>query len=324
MMTKKIFWILLLLLPIVFALLVSNDNALLIGAAEKGDFATVQSLTEKGADIHFDNHKLGTALHYAAAEGHKDIVQFLLQKGADIHGVSVRDGLTPLTLAVERGRVDIFNLLLEKGAKIHAHDLHEAAEDIDRLPIAKTLLQRGIDVNGRNQYNLTPLLIASEQRSQIPIAKLLLSHGADVNATDAEGRTPLFIASRSRLTELVKTYLSRGARPDVREKSSGNTILHILAKEQWPHMQNVKLLHDLLDRGVDIDAQNNEGMTPLMIASQRGNGALLVSLQRRGANPGIKNNQGMTALELARQEKRPHIVRLLERKAYNPDTRPGK
>ncbi|MDG1436983.1 MAG: ankyrin repeat domain-containing protein [Rickettsiaceae bacterium] len=48
-------------------------------------------------------------------------IQSIIQKGADIHAADV-NGKTPLHYALENGKIEIFNTLLDKGADIHAAD----------------------------------------------------------------------------------------------------------------------------------------------------------------------------------------------------------
>lgn len=61
------------------------------------------------------------------------------------------------------------------------------------LEIAKLIIGKGAEVkNVRNKINETPLIKASFG-GHFQIGKLLLNHGADVNAKDKYGKTALMI-----------------------------------------------------------------------------------------------------------------------------------
>jgi ankyrin repeat protein len=55
----------------------------------------------------------------------------------------------------------------------------------------------------------------------------------------------------------------------------------------------------LLTRGADLDAGDNRGRTPLMIAAALGDAATAALLLQRGADRTRRDNDGKTALDLA-------------------------
>ncbi len=81
---------------------------------------------------------------------------------------------------------------------------HEVNEELQRelnhfvccgnVDEARSVLERGADVNKRGPVGLTPLGIASIQLN-LPMAKLLLDRNADVNGADASGDAPLHLAA---------------------------------------------------------------------------------------------------------------------------------
>ncbi len=52
----------------------------------------------------------------------------------------------------------------------------------------------------------------------------------------------------------------------------------------------------LLDSDIEVNAQNAQGGTALMIAAARGNKEMIALLMDRGAKPQIKDNTGKDAL----------------------------
>lgn len=67
----------------------------------------------------------------------------------------------------------------------------------------------------------------------------------------------------------------------------------------------------LLKRGANIDTQNTEGQTPLMIAAQDGDLSVINGLLAYQANPNVQDNDGWTAAMHAVRTNDPKIFRLL-------------
>ena len=57
----------------------------------------------------------------------------------------------------------------------------------------------------------------------------------------------------------------------------------------------------MLQRGDDLDARDDQGLTPLHHAAEADNADAVKQLLRAGADTSIKDNQGRTALEIAQQ-----------------------
>lgn len=110
--------------------LVDEDQVAVV--AEANIRKIVQSLLDKGADVHLHNMLQETALHYAAGNGYTEIVQILLENGSD---VAARDsgGRTALHWAAKgssrylndekSGHIVAMRLLLDNGADITSEDL---------------------------------------------------------------------------------------------------------------------------------------------------------------------------------------------------------
>ena len=132
---------------------ISDKNAKLIQASEKGNFADVQAVLTDGADINATEVREDsgvfvrglTALMMASANGHTEIVKLLLGKGAEVNVKNTDDGVTALFMASANGHTEIVKLLLDKGA----------------------------DVNVKNIYGITALFMASAH-GHTEVAKLLL------------------------------------------------------------------------------------------------------------------------------------------------------
>ena len=127
----------------------------------------------------------------------------------------------------------------------------------DIAEVQHLLLDRGADVNARNQYDRAPLHVAC-YRGRVDIVQLLLDHGADVEARDEDGNTPLHWACINGHTDTARLLLDRGA--DVGAHDKKDRIPLHYACIFCGHPDIVRLL---LDRGADVNARDKWSWSPL-------------------------------------------------------------
>ncbi|TFY64411.1 hypothetical protein EVJ58_g2638 [Rhodofomes roseus] len=78
---------------------------------------------------------------------------------------------------------------------------------------------------------------------------------------------------------------------------------------------NTPALRAFLDAnpGVDVNAKDENGYTPLHLACDRGRAEVVRLLLERGANPSIKDDDDLTAKELAEVSGHDEIIELIDR-----------
>jgi len=129
---------------------------------------------------------------------------------------------------------EIVRQMLAAGADARAVDvrgstaLHAAVAEPS---LVKLLIAHGAEVDARNRFGATPLMIASQQGAQS--IEPLVAAGADVNATDKRGATPLMYAvwsaDRQQAISAVRLLLKCGAQADQRD-AQGMTALDRLRR----------------------------------------------------------------------------------------------
>lgn len=99
---------------------------------------------------------------------------------------------------------------------------------------------------------------------------------------------------------------------NVAERTTGDRAVHVVARDR-----DFTWLSFLIGKGARVDAQNNQGETPLTIAAQLGwaEGAQLLLSQ--GAAVDLPNSRGETPLILAVQRRDVPLVRLLLARGAN-------
>jgi ankyrin repeat protein len=207
--------------------------------------------------------------------------------------------------------------------------LIRAIESADKEK-AKSIIQRGADVNQKARVTGATALHAACIRDYKDIAELLLSRGADVNCTLSNGGTILHFIAACRdkgSLDMVTFLLSKGARTDV-EDCDGNSALHYACTNADPaiaealirsgadiHKRNragatplhlcisarhAFLVRLLLDKGVNVNDGNfADGASPLHAAAVAGDAEITELLLSKGADTRAKDENGHTPLELS-------------------------
>jgi ankyrin repeat protein len=152
----------------------------LLGAAEKGDIATLSQLLDRSESVDVRDACLFTPLMKAALNGHLQAVRQLLHAGAEVNAVD-KGGYTALMLAVSNN---------------HTH-------------VVEALLDAGADVNHVETTRGWTALIWAANLGHRDMAKILLFRGAEPAVKDYEGLTARDWAGRRddpQLTELFRSH----------------------------------------------------------------------------------------------------------------------
>ena len=123
----------------------------------------------------------------------------------------------------------------------------------------KTLVDRGIDVNAKDKYGQTLLILAS-YRNDKDIVTLLISKGADTNIHNASGSTPLHCASRRGLYQIAQILIDNNAKVNSRDRYGRTPLFYSVSSGPK------ELLEILLRNGAEINIMDESGWTPLHTA----------------------------------------------------------
>uniref|UniRef100_A0ABD2XG59 Uncharacterized protein n=2 Tax=Trichogramma kaykai TaxID=54128 RepID=A0ABD2XG59_9HYME len=257
----------------------------------------------------FENTPLHVALNYC----HTEVAQFLLEMGAnpnlaDCDGNNALHHVCKMGQGNDDGLADmIFGNDDYEPLQINARNeqgntpLHLAVKR-GTSNLIEVLLRHGADSNATNNKGMTPLHLLCKKYEDPTLLNLFLEINDEldrevlIDALDNNGQTPLAWALDIGNIHLMELLLSRGA-----DTSLGTPLNRICYYgDNW-----VQLFFEIIDdrnEVVNINAQDNDGYTPLHVAVYCGRKNSTELLLRRGGDPNLVNSDGMTPLHLICKE----------------------
>lgn len=237
------------------ALTPQNDVDAFFRMVKRGDVAAVKAQLAAGMSPNAVNGNGETAAHIAAREDRGEIIELLAQAGAQLcRGITDNDARIPLQDAINFGKTAAAAKLIACGG-LPVNDtamqelLHRACEK-DMGDVILAFAAAGVDLRVPSALHVTPMMAALNSKKNSAAQSLLQQREiiADLNAAlpgDREGRTLFHLAVMRADSTLVDA-----------------------------------MIHD----GALVNLPRDDGMTPLLVAINRGDVALVSVLLAHGAD----------------------------------------
>ena len=178
-------------------------------------------------------------------------------------------------------------------------DFAKAAKFND-VSTVRSLVSKGVNPNSLDAKGELMLNLAIKDKSEDVITFLLTNKTTDVDISNKFGETPLMIASIEGNLPLVKSLIQV---QKAQINHIGWTPLHYASAKG-----HLEIAQYLLTNGAIVDALSPGNTTPLMMAVQSGNDALVKLLLDKGADLQVRNSQGFTAIDIALIYEKPWIA----------------
>jgi ankyrin repeat protein len=147
-----------------------------------------------------------------------------------------------------------------------------------------------------------------EEEKNKEICKYLQEIGGSIDVRDSRnGKTALIMAVRSANSPLVDTLLETGADVNAQD-NKGNTPLIIACSRR---RSDLSMIHTLVAAGAKVNQVNQKGDTPLIKAVKPGKLKRVLALIDVGADVDAQDKLGKTALVHAARYRKPKIIQAL-------------
>lgn len=251
----------------------------------------LDAITGLGTDLNQAGNDGITPLLAAISQNNAGMLELLIKKGADIDQKDP-GGRTPLMNAIINGHYQMAELLIGKEARLNISDnegltaLHHAIM-AKKLDLVKAIYLKG-EVLKKSDAAFNDLFLLSLANNDDYLVECLLKEGADPNTCDQNGVPPICVISSNSVARSIIA-----ARPNLNLKPAGKaTLLHVVKSP----LAAEYIIDNGLSRRQDIDLTDAGGRTPLHIAAETGNGALLKALVEKGASVNARDASGQTPL----------------------------
>ena len=153
-------------------------------------------------------------------------------------------------------------------------------------------LDEGADINFRRTKN-TPIMLAIANGNK-ECAQILLDRGADVNIDNGHGWLPIHEICRIGWEDWAEKIVSNPM--NMTDRRDRNESTPLLVAVENGHERIAMLL---IEQDCNVNAQNAQGVSPLMLAIERQSETLVREMMDRRGDPSLKDGSGRSGLDRA-------------------------
>jgi ankyrin repeat protein len=276
-------------------------------------------LLEKGAkfninkEVGFDGERYypmdrpSDSIQGAVINGNQEMLTLMWEHGYPNDDNTDARGLES---AIYYDKPDILEYFFIKGADPNPDESLLTVEDsmVDACASFGTIhLLKILDKHGSNMnLSNTHALISAVFSFNVEIVKYLLSEKMPVDTVytyedGSHGDTAWHEATRHGYFEIIKLLVEHGA--DVTDEQTDYIV------DNGGESHNI--LKYLIDNGADVNRQDKEGNTALMMAAKYNRAENAKLLLKSGADTKLKNKEGKTALDIAKEAGAKNVEKII-------------
>ncbi len=301
-----------------------GGNTPLFTAVRRGNAEYVRMLLDKGAELNAQNANGDTVLHLAA-QNPGSLLKVLLDAGARTEVKNQRGDL-PLHIALRRRDDGAMNFNPYYGGDGYEGPRPASGDEsaTPRGTIIAPLTDKS-DVNAKDQFGLSPLLLAILARDQ-ESRDIIIERKPKMDSTTqlfdavaqgdvaqlsailkqkpflvyfrlADGTTPLHVSALWGTLGAAQVLTQKGADVNARD-ARGETPLHeTLTRPMGLFARRAKnMMAFLLEKGANAGALDFNDSAPLHRAARSGDADLFNALLAKNVNPNARDRSGQTPL----------------------------
>jgi len=267
-------------------------------ASQKNQPEIIEMLIAKGVDVNTLSSINSVPIHYAILNRAEAALETLLAHGAD---TNLLDGcaISALTNAVTANNKKMFYRLLPlmddidtvSGAGNKTTPLLRAAEQ-GWLTELKLLHEKGAKLDRTGMRGQNALHSAAQNKAH-DMAHYIIQHAPELaSQPDDEGHTPVQKALAVKDMDMYRTLMAQWTPEKIKGPEGEALLFHTI---NWTCPEAIE---DLLKRGVNINARDADGQTPIQRACAGTRFTALPVLFRHGASI-YKEIDGVRPIDLA-------------------------
>lgn len=273
-----------------------------------------------------------TALHVAVANRKKDMMIALLNLGADPN-VADAKGMTPLHFIASNPQpkmvlqlIAVMKASQDEKKKAEGARLEKELQDAI-YEFSSALIDKGANLEAQDKKGDTPLMQALISYAfgnvDRKFVDFLVDKGASIQTRNQNEDSPFAVSIKMGDEALALSWadqlLAKGDAEEVRL-----AILNCCwtAPEMASQVEAMaKVFKALMEKGAEINAQDADGQTPLIVAAATNQEELTSALLDLGADPNLKNAEGEVPAVHAIANNHPNISKILLERGANPEIR---
>ncbi len=277
----------------------------------------VQAKMDEGYSL-LEKQKIGRqALHYALrGSASLDVMRWLLEQGVPYRPEGGK-GVYAELYAARYGDLELIKLFAEFGADYKVEDYMGETPQYwlsknkkFRPGIVEYFEEIGLDFDQQSRLGITPLGAFAYNKRAMEMFELLEDKGYDPGYIDGEGRDLFMRAlTKNDNVEMLEKFYDMSEEPEVADNYGYSGVLLTVADEATSEER----LAFLEDKGFELHITNDRGQTALhmLMANREEEAEGYEALMARDFDVNAKDNAGNTPLLLALAFKEPAVIETL-------------
>lgn len=278
-------------------------NALLLAAPFDTDFSLINYFTSKGLDLNSIDADGNGIFNYVAKTGNITLLNQLLEKGVKFNDnamILASQGTRSSTNSLEFFQylegLGIKPNVVSKDGTTALHALASRSKDVKLLSY---FIEKDADINQADSNGTTAFMNAAN-RNSLEVVTFLSSNVKDINAKNNKGETALSLAVANNTPEVVAFLIGKNADVKVLDNNGNHLGYYLL---QSYNSKNIDVFENKLSllqsKGLDITLAQKDGNTLYHLALNNNDLELLKRVQPFKIDVNAKNNEGLTPLHIA-------------------------